>query len=339
MIRKNLTIDVVYENFKSSWFPVARSEDLDKPKSVTLFGINLVVFKDAGGTARVTDRRCIHRGADLSMGQVTGEGIECPYHGWVFNGENGKCVSVPSLQKDEIIPKTALIKSYPVIERYKHIWTCLDEPILDFPTFPEIDNLQFEWLAGEPIFTNSGFMLAIENFRDMAHFPFVHKSTMGDVSKIFPSLDVEQSGREIKASLFYPSKKDSEFSGMGDAWMHYHSYAPGLASIFYDYMDKGKRFLINFTSPISQESCIVFWAVAISKDFKGGTLQEIFKIESNVFAEDTPILNKIEPKEIYLDGSVKEVSSPADVYTLAYRRACINAVTFISDFKNQNNKG
>ena len=101
-------------------------------------------------------------------------------------------------------------------------------------------------------------------------------------------------------------------------------------------MDKGKRFLINFTSPISSESCIVFWAVAISKDFKGGTLQEIFEIESKVFAEDTPILNKIDPKEIHLDGSVKEVSSPADIYTLAYRRACINAVTFISNIKNQN---
>jgi len=331
--RKDLNLDSVYEAFKSNWFPVARSIDIDKPRSVVLFDKNLVVFRDTNGIARTAEGHCIHRGADLSKGQVKAEGIECPYHGWVFNGESGNCVSVPALKSEEVIPKTAKIEIFSTIEKYEHVWTTLRASTFEIPEFPALENLNLNWMAGEPILTSAGFMMAIENFRDMAHFPFVHKETMGNVSKIFPEMEVEQVGREVKTSLFYPSQKNSEFSGMGDAWMHYHSFAPGVASIFYDYMDAGKRFLINFTSPVSKDKCYVYWAVAVDEDFTGGSLQEIFEVESKIFSEDTPILNSIKPKEIHLDGTVKEVSCRADVYTLAYRRACVNAALSILNGK------
>lgn len=315
------TLDRLHETFRHCWFVVARSQDLSKPQAAQLLGQPLVVFRDKDGVARVTDRRCIHRGGNLSQGKVTEHGIQCPYHGWTFDGRTGKCSRIPSLAADGTIPSNAAIRSYPVVERYEHVWTCLDEPLLDIPTPPELDGLVLEWRAATPIPAKCGFMAATENFRDMAHFPFVHEATMGKVESVVPKLDVKRDGRRLSASLRYTKVEGAEFSHIGDAWMHYHSYAPGFAAILYEYDTEGKRYLVDFPSPVSHDECIIYWGVAVDKNFKGGTADEILELETHVFDEDTPILGGLSPSEVPHAGEAVEVSCPADVYTLNYRRA------------------
>ncbi|WP_299560986.1 aromatic ring-hydroxylating dioxygenase subunit alpha [uncultured Mycolicibacterium sp.] len=317
-----LSPESLREAYQHCWFVVARSCDIDTPQSATLLDHNLVVFRDSTGQARVTDRRCIHRGANLADGKVVGDAIACPYHGWEFDGRSGQCVNIPSLAEGGRIPPKAAIKAYPVIERFGHVWTCLGDPVFDLPNPPEIADLELEWRSAEPIHAACGFMAATENFRDMAHFPFVHEPSMGEVDPVIPDLEVKREGREVFASFFYERVEDSDFSDVGDAWMHYHSYAPGIATILYDYgPELGKRYLVDFPSPVSYDKCIIYWGVATDKNFKGGTVDEILEIETKVFNEDTPVLEGLEPKEVPLAGQALEVSAPADVYTLNYRRA------------------
>ena len=39
---------------------------------------------------------CPHLGADLSAGgKVVGDCIECPFHGWKFDGKSGQLVDIP----------------------------------------------------------------------------------------------------------------------------------------------------------------------------------------------------------------------------------------------------
>lgn len=330
MKRDALTPEKLREAYQHVWFVVARSQDIDTPQSATLLDHNLVVFRDSTGAARVTDRRCIHRGGNLADGKVVGDSIACPYHGWQFDGQSGQCSRVPSLAQGQRIPPKAEIKSYPVIERFAHVWTCIGEPVFDLPHPPEIDDLELEWRAADPIHAECGFMAATENFRDMAHFPFVHAPSMGEVNPVVDELAVKRDGREVWASYFYPGVPDSDFSDVGDAWMHYHSYAPGIATILYDFGEPlGKRYLVDFPSPVSYEKCIIFWAVATDKDFRGGSVDEILEIETKVFNEDTPVLEGLEPKEVPLAGQAFEVSAPADIYTLNYRRATQHAVQTI----------
>lgn len=315
--------------YRHCWFVVARSCDIDKPKAAKLLNQDLVVFRDQDGNARVTDRRCIHRGGDLATGKITEHGIECPYHGWSFDGNTGMCTRIPSLPEDGKIPANASIGGYPVIERYEHVWTCLDEPFFDVPVPPELDGLELQWLPGEPLPVGCGFMAATENFRDMAHFPFVHHKTMGNVPTTIPQLDVQRDGRRLSVSFKYDQVEHSHFSSIGDAEMHYHSYAPGFAAILYDYGDTGKRYLVDFPSPVSDDECVIYWAVAIDSKFQGGSLQEIKELEKAVFDEDTPILEGLMPPEVPLSGDWLEVSCPADVYTLNYRRAVKHVVDTI----------
>ena len=82
-------------------------------------------------------------------------------------------------------------------------------------------------------------MAATENFRDMAHFPFVHEPSMAGRSTRWSATSMSSAtGREVWASYFYQQVPDSDFSDAGDAWMHYHSYAPGIATILYDFGDR-----------------------------------------------------------------------------------------------------
>ena len=48
----------------------------------------------------IVDAYCPHLGANLGVGgRVQGNCIECPFHGWQFDGETGQCVNIPYAEK------------------------------------------------------------------------------------------------------------------------------------------------------------------------------------------------------------------------------------------------
>ena len=51
--------------------------------------------------------------------------VICGYHGLTFDG-SGSCVAAPTQQKN--IPKRAVVKSYPVIDRYRLLWIWMGDP-------------------------------------------------------------------------------------------------------------------------------------------------------------------------------------------------------------------
>ena len=84
----------MYINF---WYPMATSEELtDTPLKVRALNLDFVVFRDEQGQAHCLANTCVHRGGSLAGGQVKGDCIQCPYHGWQFDGE-GLCQRIPSL--------------------------------------------------------------------------------------------------------------------------------------------------------------------------------------------------------------------------------------------------
>jgi len=103
---------------KEQWWTVALSEQLAgaKPLAVVCDGQQLALFRNAGGQAFALDDRCPHRRVLLSPGVVKPGGLQCPYHGWTFDGASGKCVDIPNLRRDEKIPAAA-VRAWPVAER------------------------------------------------------------------------------------------------------------------------------------------------------------------------------------------------------------------------------
>ena len=82
----------------TGWFQVAWSADLDvgDVKALRYFGADLVMFRDLDGVVRILDAHCQHFGADMSYGGCVVEGgIQCPFHGWVWGGDDGRNVRNP----------------------------------------------------------------------------------------------------------------------------------------------------------------------------------------------------------------------------------------------------
>lgn len=98
------------------WYRVGASADLARGhvRPVRYFGRDLVLFRNEVGQPRLFDAFCPHLGAHLGYGgRVRGEGIQCPFHGWCFDGD-GHCVAVPNLDRN---PPRAGVHSYPIRER------------------------------------------------------------------------------------------------------------------------------------------------------------------------------------------------------------------------------
>jgi phenylpropionate dioxygenase-like ring-hydroxylating dioxygenase large terminal subunit len=124
LARKGITR--MYINF---WYPICTTDQLNEenPQRVELLGVRLVAFRDDAGVAHVLSDTCIHRGGSLSKGKVVDNTVQCPYHGWQFNGE-GKCVKIPSMEGKNP-PGRAKVDSYPVDERYGIVFAFLgDQP-------------------------------------------------------------------------------------------------------------------------------------------------------------------------------------------------------------------
>jgi phenylpropionate dioxygenase-like ring-hydroxylating dioxygenase large terminal subunit len=319
---------------RRSWFPVARLEDLARPAEATLLGERLVVFRTDAGEPRILQRRCVHRGGNLAKGEVHGDVIACPYHGWRYDGATGWCTHIPSLPEDATkrIPSTARVESYPAHAQWGLVWTCLDEPLLAPPDPAEFHELELgEWVAGPTLHSTIGLAATTENFRDVAHFPFVHRGTMGEVPHTVEPLDVRRDGFEVWMTRRVEAVMGAPWSGDGDAWMHYHALVPGVSIIVYDYDKIGKRVLVGCPSPMGYEECTIFWAVANDASFTGMTVQEAMESEHAVYLEDVPVIGDLEPREVPFDGEVPEVSVPSDKFTLGYRRAYLDFIAAALD--------
>ena len=99
------------------WQPVALSAELDlhTPMPVRVMSENLVLFRDADGKPGLIERRCPHRGMDLSFGRLEPGGLRCLYHGWLFS-KTGQCLEQPNEPASSTFKDRIKHRGYPCTE-------------------------------------------------------------------------------------------------------------------------------------------------------------------------------------------------------------------------------
>lgn len=103
------------------WYVACRSRDLrSSPRAVTILGIPIVLFRTKAGEAAALIDRCPHRNVPLSAGRVTGERLQCAYHGWEFE-KGGACACIPGLATD-LDSKGKSAEAFPVREQQDFVW-------------------------------------------------------------------------------------------------------------------------------------------------------------------------------------------------------------------------
>ncbi|XP_066294298.1 cholesterol 7-desaturase nvd-like [Branchiostoma lanceolatum] len=173
--RRRGELPPVYPN---GWFRVMDSCQLqpNQVEGVTVLGEKLAVFRSAGGSVSVLDAYCPHLGADLAVGgQVVGDCLQCPFHGWKFRGEDGKCMGIPYAEK---VPDFARVKSWPCLERNGciYIWYHCDgvEPTWTPPIIDEIASGDWTCRGTTEHIINAHIEEVPENAADIAHLNYLH---------------------------------------------------------------------------------------------------------------------------------------------------------------------
>jgi phenylpropionate dioxygenase-like ring-hydroxylating dioxygenase large terminal subunit len=139
----------------------------------------LVFWRSADGAIHAQMDRCPHLGASLSTGRVDQDHIVCPFHGFCYDG-NGHCVHIPSVGKSGRIPKGLAVQSFAVREAHGFVWLWLGAPENEAAELPWFTQLDEKWrhytiAVDWPVH----YTRAIENQLDVAHLPFVHRTTIG----------------------------------------------------------------------------------------------------------------------------------------------------------------
>jgi phenylpropionate dioxygenase-like ring-hydroxylating dioxygenase large terminal subunit len=122
----------------TDWYPVARAAEVGTtPVPVGAGGRAYVVVRlRPGGEVSAFPARCPHRLVPLSTATVTGGLLQCPAHGWRFDGE-GRCVDIPSLGLHGTpLPRADLAGPWAVKERHGWIWLA-PEPTTGSPDRPD----------------------------------------------------------------------------------------------------------------------------------------------------------------------------------------------------------
>jgi phenylpropionate dioxygenase-like ring-hydroxylating dioxygenase large terminal subunit len=70
-------------------------------------------------------------------------------------------------------------KELPTCERYGYVWTTLGHPAQPVVDIPEADESDRQYVPCGPVAVNASGLRIVENFLDMAHFPFVHTGILG----------------------------------------------------------------------------------------------------------------------------------------------------------------
>jgi len=95
---------------KDQFVDIAKVDEIParKMKYVEVNGKEIVIA-NMNGKFCALDDRCAHMNAPLSMGNLTGDVVTCPFHGAKFNVASGKKIAEPVLtpsQEMEPLPKT-----------------------------------------------------------------------------------------------------------------------------------------------------------------------------------------------------------------------------------------
>ncbi len=186
---------------ENQWYPVLEFGELRrKPATFERLGRRLVFWRTADGTPHAHPDRCPHLGASLGRGKVCDDRLVCPFHGFAFDA-TGQCRHIPANGRQGKIPKGIELHTFPLREAHGLIWLWHGEKRETYPPLPYFPELEIGWRYGTvKVDWPVHYTRAIENQLDVAHLPFVHRTTIGAGGRSFvdgPYIETDASGIKV----------------------------------------------------------------------------------------------------------------------------------------------
>jgi phenylpropionate dioxygenase-like ring-hydroxylating dioxygenase large terminal subunit len=307
----------LWPELRRYWHPAAFVRDVvDKPVPLTVLDERLVLVRLQTGFACFQDR-CIHRGTPLSLGWVEGNEIVCGYHGWRYNAL-GICTRIPALPADRSIPRRACVRSFQVEERYGLIWVCLEAPKQPIPEFPEASDSSFVLTHHPAVVWKCSAARHTENTVDAAHFPWVHEGILGERSHPeVPVFEIRRHGEELRFEYedwpnpMHPMPHRRVYRMHRPYTVHQRKVRTG---------DDDVEASLSTVCPNSANVSTGFLVIARNFPLDPAEAAERFKTDELIRAQDRPIVEGQQPKELPIDLSAELHIKGPDSLAVEYRR-------------------
>lgn len=286
-----------------------------KPLARRIADRPLALYRTEDGKAVALADACWHRLAPLSMGKVVGrDEIQCPYHGIRYNSA-GRCTSMPA---QETINPSALVPSFPIVERHRFIWVWLGDPSKADPDLvPDMHQVEDpDWAGdGKTIHAACNYQLVMDNLMDLTHEEFVHEGSIGNDSISQAGFEVTHTDETVTLTRWmtdieappvwasYLRERFPDYTGKVDRWQIIRFEAPSTICLDVGVAKAGtgapegdrsqgvNGYVMNTISPETDKSCHYFWA--FMRNFKVGSQRITTQTRegvSNIFAQDEAML-------------------------------------------------
>ncbi len=303
------------------WYVACRSGELGRqPLRKVVLGTPLALFRDAAGTAHALLDRCPHRNVPLSLGRMVGPGhLECPYHGWRFDG-TGACRLVPGLAGSSEA-KGRRVEAYAVSERDGLVWVYATpdaEPASEPFPLPLTSERGYTTVVRELEVAGS-VHAAAENALDVPHTAYLHKGLFRsgetrnriqvEVRRWPDRVEAEYIGEPrppgIAGRLLSPS------GGVVKHWDRF--FLPSVAQVEYRLGTENHVLVTTALSPVTDFITRMYAVISFRVRLPGWLLRPVLApLAMKIFRQDADIL-KIQTDTIREFGGEQFMSTDVDV--------------------------
>lgn len=247
-------------SFPKAWYPLALSSTLKRGRLLrqTAFGVPLVLYRSQQGRVGAMTSTCVHMGADLSRGKVSGERLQCPMHGWEFN-TGGRCEHIPMASE---IPNRARQSALVVEERNGIVFGFLggepDAPLPDFPieAFHQTSRITV-------MDFDTPYQVLASNSYDAQHFSTVHHRPLVGTPKVFIN-SPHHYGLNFRASVGGDGYNDRLLRAIGVSEVELVADCYG-GNIIVATSGRTSTYIMFATLPVTETSSRIFVLNAITQ--------------------------------------------------------------------------
>lgn len=302
---------------KNSWYVAGWSKDYQKElRTQMLLGEKIVFYRRLDGNPVALEDACPHRKLPLSQGRLQEDRIVCGYHGLTFDC-TGACVEAPTQRGN--IPKRAVVRSYPVVDRYRLLWIWMGDPEKANPDdifeIENFDNPEWGYTEGGMLPIECNYLWVVDNLLDPSHVAWVHVTSFAGSGTDDQPLDLEKTENGVIVSRWIydqppsPYYKDLvKFEGNCDRKQHYEMCIPGIALNKSVYTPPGtggpnkpegdKTYInisYNFMTPVDERNTMYIWFQHRNTDPEDKLISEKMNAGARAaFLEDKEILEAVQ---------------------------------------------
>lgn len=300
---------------RNAWYVAAWSDEVNPGQlfSRTYLDEPVLIYRRQDGVAVAMSDRCPHRFAPLHLGKMVGDSVECPYHGLVFDC-SGTCTSNP--HGKGTIPKAAVVRTYPIVERHNLLWLWPGDPALaDESKIPDYgfmtDHAHWSTIHGY-LHLKVSHDLVVDNLTDLSHAPFVHDGLLEGRDVCKGEFKVIRKGEVVETINWCPGIEPPPFfkmlkgtaelvdaQGLIDHWQDMRFEPPACMITYYGITPRGgtreqgmDTYNPNFVTPETQSTSHYFWAGSRNFDINDSVVNELFR-KGYAYAfehQDRPVL-------------------------------------------------